>query len=401
MGFVDSIKILSYLKRIFGLNIGAMFHNKVSHSKKTLWRVRNNYSILWLVYALWLHVTHLTMFCKTISFAMNVKVSILDFGLDMMFTIVGALSMVVTIVWSIKNTNRLMSLKLSMESFDHKFKMFGKSVDNKLSRNFSISEMIVVMLFWTFYFSYYVIWNCENGTLKCFRNWFVTYHPHKIVLVAFVEELALLYGLTVRFRSLNELLLNMEMDAVADLSYRFLPSKVNPKNSGPLFKTSGCTKLVHCRELHFFLCDLCSDLNSMVSLQTVANILGCFVNIFVMLYLACFGYSRDVENSTANTNPLGIFLPLTIGGEAFTKIYYLAKHCTLVQFEAKRTGEILHKISMYSLNDNIKNEVVAAVTTFIVILIQFAMAIKYTPGIVVPTMITDVTETIQYSTIAT
>lgn len=336
--FTDSINALSHLKRIFGLNVSPILsRKKVNSLKKQPLKVHQKFSILWSVYALLLHTIHMTIFAKTISFTMDVKVSILDFGLDMMFTIMGALGMMITVIWSLKNTCRLKKLKSSMESFDHKFKMFGKSVDNKLTRNFVIIELLVVLLFWLFYFSYYVIWNCDYGTLKCFRNWFVTYHPHKIILVGFMEEIALLYGLTVRFRCLNNLLLEMEMDTMIDVSFRYLPFQVHPKNLGSVAKSSTCSKMVHCRELHYFLCELSSNLNDMFSLQTVANILDCFVNIFVMLYLACFGYSRDVENSTVDYNPLGIFLPLSVGGEAFTKIFYLAKYCDSVQFEVSIT----------------------------------------------------------------
>lgn len=332
--FTDSISALSHLKRIFGLNVSPIrSRKKVSSLKKEPRRVYQKFSIPWSVYALLLHTVHMTMFARNLSFTMNYKVSILDFGLDMMFTIMGALGMLITVIWSLKNTCRLKKMKSSLESFDHKFKMFGKTVNNKLTRNFVAVEFLAVFLFWAFYFAYYVFWNCENGTIKCFKNWFVTYHPHKVVLVAFMEEIALLYGLTVRFRCLNDLLLGMEMDTMIDVSHTYLPFQVHPKKSVSVAKSSSCSKMAHCRELHYFLCELSSNLNDMFSLQTVANILDCFVNIFVMLYLACFGYSRDVETSTADYNPLGILLPLTVGGEAFTKIYYLAKHCDSVQFE--------------------------------------------------------------------
>lgn len=322
-GFFDSVDILSLMKRVFGLNV---VRNETDVRQKCSFHVLKHCSIPWLLYALFMHVLHLAIFISTVSFGCTYKVSVLDFGLSMMFTLVSVLSMLVTIIWCLKNTARLRKLKTSIAGFDQKFKMLGSNVDNNLIRDFTICEAVVVLLFWTGFFVYYVFWSCDYGTWKCFVNWFVNYHPHKVLLVAFVEEIALLYGLTVRFRCLNEMLLNLEMDVVVDL-------RIKPRVSSTQRRCFGCVKLVHCRQLHYLLCDLCYDLNDMLSLQTVFNILDCFVNIFVMLYLACFGYTRDAENSGINYDTLGIFLPVFVGGEAFLKIFYLAKYCDSVQSE--------------------------------------------------------------------
>lgn len=324
VGFNDSISILAILKRAFGLDVTAR-NKKAKASKKCLHRIRKRFSLPFLMYAVVLHISYSAAFGIHTPFGSNYKVSVLDYGLSMMFVSVAAMSMVVTVVWSLKNAERLNELKSSIDMFDLKFKMLGGTIDNKSAKDFTIFGTVIVLVYWIVFFGYYVFLSCDYGTVYCLKSWFATYQPHKILLVAFFEELVLVYGLNERFRSLNEMILNMETDTMI--------CSRSKSTSAMALQRGTVARMVHCRELHYFLCDVGVNLNNTFSLQTVVNILDCFVNIFVMLYLACFGYSRDVENSEVNYNAVGIFLPIFVGSEAFVKIFFLAKYCDGVQSE--------------------------------------------------------------------
>lgn len=324
VGFNDSISILAILKRAFGLDVTGR-NKKVKASKKCFHRICKRFSLPWLMYAIVLHISYSVVFGIHTPFGSNYKVSVLDYGLSMMFVSVGVMSMIVTIIWSLKNAKRLKDLKSSIEMFDLKFKMLGGTIENKNVKDFTFFGIIGVLVYWLVFFGYYVFLSCDYGTVYCLKSWFATYQPHKILLVAFFEELVLVYGLNTRFQCLNEMILNMETDTV--ICPRSKSASVMVLQRGTV------ARMVHCRELHYFLCDVGVNLNNTFSLQTVVNILDCFVNIFVMLYLACFGYSRDEENSEVHYNAVGVFLPIFVGSEAFVKIFFLAKYCDAVQSE--------------------------------------------------------------------